>query len=244
MIRGLYSAGSAIEMAQLNQDLVAENLANASTPGYRRQSVSYAALQQALSASGQASAASTGTAQGSPSSGVFTSFAPGAVQQTGNPLDVALSGDGFFVLEGPNGPVYTRNGSFDVNARGELKSKSGMPVKGVGSRITIPTDATRIVIGKDGTVMADNTEVGRLQLAQFDDPKTLRRVGTTLFEGANPRAPAPGAVQVEQGFREGSNVQVVNEMVGMMIGMRQYEAAEKAMRALTDAVGQYTRPQA
>jgi flagellar basal body rod protein FlgG len=238
MIRGLYSADAAIETAQLNQELVAENLANAATPSYRRVGMLFAAPQ----AGDFDDTPDNRSIQGPRPGSLYTSFTPGSMQHTGNPLDVAISGDAFFVVDGPNGPLYTRNGAFNMNAQGELRTPSGLPVRGVGSRIVIPQNTTNIAIGKDGTVLADNVQVGQLQLAQFTDPNALRRAGTTLFEGPAPQTPTPGAATVEQGYREASNVQVVNEMVHMMFGMRQYEAAEKAMRALAETVGQHTKP--
>jgi len=194
-------------------------------------------LQSALS-SGM-----NGNVSGVRNAGVFTSFEPGPMQQTGNPLDLALSGNAFFVLEGPRGPVYTRNGSFELNSQGELQSKGGLKVRSQGGRLVIPNTTSTIRVTADGVVQADGSEVGRLELAQFSDPNQLQRAGPTLFDGATPRTPEAGTVQVNQGYREGSNVQVVQEMISMMLGMRQYEAAERAMRAMSEAVAQNTRPQ-
>ncbi|MBI3408000.1 MAG: flagellar hook basal-body protein [Planctomycetes bacterium] len=238
MIRGLYSASSAIDVASQNQDLIADNLANCTTPGYRRRGMTFDVLQAA------ANDGTSGNVSGVRNSGVFTSFEPGPMQQTGNPLDFALSGgDAFFVLEGPRGPVYTRNGSFELNSQGELQSKGGLRVRSQGGRLVIPNTASTIRVTSDGVVQADGSEVGRLELAQFTAPNQLQRAGPTLFDGATPRTPEPGTVQVNQGYREGSNVQVVQEMISMMIGMRQYEAAERAMRAMSEAVAQNTKPQ-
>lgn len=237
MLRGLYTAGSALQSAMLNQELVADNLANATTPGYRKQGMTFESLVSSAGASDQPS--------GTPGSGGtgYTSFEPGPLQPTGNPFDLALSGNVFFVLEGPNGPVYTRNGVFELNAQGELQTRSGLRVRGQGARLTIPADAPHVRITVDGGVLANGVEVGRLELATFDRPQELRRAGNTLFEGPAPRTPDPGSFRVEQGYREGSNVQMVQEMVTMMVGMRQYEAAERALRSLGEAVGNNTRPQ-
>ncbi len=239
MLRGLYQAGSALQTASLNQEAVAENLANATTPGYRAQGLVFESL---LAGDGAATAPAR-AARPPLNDGVYTNFEAGPLQLTGNPLDVALNGDAFFTLEGPHGPVYTRNGCFHLNGQGELQSASGMRVTGQGGAITIPPDAAEIRIGQDGVVYADGNEVGRFQLAQFDSDQALRRVGTTLFEGAGAKQPDPGSARVEQGYREGSNVQMVQEMISMMIGMRQYEAAERALRSLGEAIGNNTRPQ-
>jgi flagellar basal body rod protein FlgG len=238
MIRGLYSAATALDAATVNQDLVAENLANATTPGYRRHGLIYEAVQSATD-----SQVPGATLAGTRSAATYTNFDPGPIQHTGNPLDLIASGNVFFVLDGPNGPVYTRNGSFVRNAQGELQSRAGLPVRSNGGRIVIPPNATNISVTLDGAVMADNTELGRLQLAEFADPGVLQRAGTALFQGPQGPPPAPGTYRVEQGYKEGSNVQIVNEMVSMMIGMRQYEAADRAIRSMGEAMALNTRPQ-
>src|SRR5262249_19561024 len=224
----------------INQDVVAQNLANATTPGYRRQGLTFDALIPRTRNSNLTTSPGSST-ETKPT--LFTQFDAAPIQFTGNPLDVALSGDAFCVLEGPQGPVYTRNGVFELNQQGELQSKSGLRVLGQGSRIAVPADAGQITISHDGVVRANNLEIGRLRLATFTDPGSLQRVGDTLFAGGSPTTPGPGAVRVQQGYREGSNVQVINEMISMMLGMRQYEAAERAMRGLADAIGLNTKPQ-
>ncbi len=117
-------------------------------------------------------------------------------------------------------------------------------MQGQGGALAIPANTSSINIAGDGTVTANGTVVGQLQLATFTDPTALRRVGPTLFEGPAPQAPPPGSVRVEQGFRESSNVQPVQEMMSMMMGLRFYEAAQKAMQTMSDAIAQNTRPQA
>ena len=232
MLRGLYSAASAMEVTSRNQEIVAENLAHAVTPGYRRQGHIFEVVNQGINDNTPPRDLSDPR--------TFSHFESGPMQQTGNPFDLAIVGNGFFVLDGPNGPVYTRNGAFGLSPTGALVSHGGQfRVSGVN----LPPTASRISIGVDGTVTADGANVGQVQVATFARPEALRRVGTTLFQGDGPQSPPPGTVRVEQGFREGSNVQPVQEMVAMMLGLRHYEAAEKAMRALSDAIAQNTRMQ-
>ena len=243
MIRGMYSAASALQTAAANQEVVAENLAHAATPGYRRHGLLFAAYdalgQTSVPGAANSPIPQVGTA------GTFTQFESGPLQQTRNPLDVAITGNAFFAVDGPRGPLFTRNGTFQLNADGQLQTASGLRVRGQGGgSITIPRDARNIVVDRDGIVYADNAEAGRLQLATFPDLRALRRAGSTLFEGPAPQTPPPGTVRVEQGYREGANVQVVNEMVSMMLGMRYYEAAQRALRSLSDTVSQITRPDA
>jgi flagellar basal body rod protein FlgG len=241
MIRGLYSAATALNAVSQNQELVSENLANASVPGYRRHGLIFEVLPPE---SGTAPTPAGAELRGTRAAGGYTNFDAGPIQYTGSSLDLALSPNVYFVLDGPGGPLYTRNGTFRRSAGGELQSHSGLAVRGVGGRgIVVPPNAAQITVSQDGIVLADNVEVGRLQLAEFRDPSVLERAGTTLFQGPQGPPPQPGTFKVEQGYREGSNVQVVNEMVSMLTGMRYYEAAERALRALGEAVGLNTKPQ-
>lgn len=234
----MYSAASALDTAAANQELVAENLANAAVPGYRRQGLLFAAYNPL----GEIQEPNGMERSDVRSGGGFTQFEPGPVQQTGNPLDLAISGNAFFVLDGPNGPLYTRSGSFELNGQGQLQTTSGLRVRGQGGAITFPSNTANITVSREGILYAGGNEVGRLQLATFQDPSALQRAGPSLFEGPAPQTPTLGAVRVSQGYREGSNVQVVNEMISMMLGMRYYEAAERALRSLSDSTAQATRP--
>jgi flagellar basal-body rod protein FlgF len=259
MLQGYYSAASGMSAALQNQDILAQNLAHGTVPGYRRQSLSFAEFTSPTGATSDTTI--NQSLYGAEVAQSSTSYAAGPYQQTGNPLDCAIQGDGFFVLDGPNGPLYTRNGQFQINPAGQLVTSSGYVVTGSNGQLNIPTNAAQIDIAQDGTVSADNVTVGQLRMAWFKDQSQLQRVGTTLFsapDGITPQissfgtTPLPAAdgvtpqmssTWVRQGYREGSNVQVVNEMVQMIAGMRQYEAAAKAMRSLSDAMQQRTSAQ-
>jgi flagellar hook-basal body protein len=117
-------------------DVVAQNLANFDMPGYRGQDMIFETFD--LSGGNSAPGHETGDILGTRPTGVYNVFEPGAYQFTANAFDVAISGQGFFVVDGPNGPLYTRNGTFEINAQGELQTKSGLPVAGAGGRIVIP----------------------------------------------------------------------------------------------------------
>jgi flagellar basal body rod protein FlgG len=169
----------------------------------------------------------------------YSTFTPGDIQFTGNPLELAIDGDGFFVLDGPKGPLYTRNGQFMLNASGQLVTPGGLMLAGDGGgALSIPANAAKIIVSQDCTVSADNTPIGRIRLASFVDPGQLVRAGTTLFEAPPGVGAQASTASIRQGYREGSNVQVVHEMVQMIAGMRQYEAAAKALRSLSDATQQ------
>jgi flagellar basal-body rod protein FlgF len=234
MLQGYYSAASGMRAALENQDVLAANLAHASVPGYRRQSLSFEAFAAPIDPAN----APTTPLHGTKSAQTYTTFTAGDTQYTGNPLEVAIQGDGFFVLDGPNGPLYTRNGQFLLNKQGELVSHNGSRVSGDGGPLRIPPTAANISIAQDGTVQADDASIGKLRVVSFDDPRQLVRAGTTLFAAPAGVEPRTSDAAVRQGYREGSNVQVVNEMVHMISGMRQYEAAAKALRSLSDAMQQ------
>ncbi len=238
MLQGYYSAASGMSAALQNQDILAQNLAYAPVPGYRRQMLSF---EEFVTPSSAAGAPTTNPPlHGEQVARNSSSFAAGTYQHTGNPLECAIQGDGFFVLNGPDGPLYTRNGQFHLNADGELVSANGYPVGGSNGPLRIPANAGQIQIAQDGTITADDIPVGQLRLASFDDVNQLQRVGATLFAAPAGVEPQTSTALVRQGYREGSNVQVVQEMVQMIAGLRQYEAAAKALRSLSDAMQQRT----
>ena len=238
MIRGFYSAATALDVAARNQEMVAQNLAHATVPGYRSQALAFETFERTLADSSDAAGLGTRT------SAEFTRFDPGAYQQTGNTLDVAIQGEGFFTVEGPKGPLYTRDGVFSLNSKGEILTTGGNKVLGTGGPLRVPAEATKITITQTGTVSADGAEVGRLRLVAFANLADLQRAGTTLFEAPRGVEPKTLEVKVTQGMRESSNVEVVGEMVTMIAGMRHYEACQHTLRALSDAIEQLTRPQA
>jgi flagellar basal-body rod protein FlgF len=225
MIRGLYSAATALQ----------------DRPGYRRQVLAAATFEQELPAGAaeQPGAAPLGTRAGA----VSSVFEAGSYLHTGNPLDVAVRGDAFLVLQGPDGPVYTRDGVLQLTPDGNLQSATGLPVSSGQGKLTIPAGTRQITIGQDGTVSADRAVIGRIQLARFADPSRLRPLNAALFEAPPGVASESNTGTLLQGYRESSNVHVVNEMVSMIAGLRHYEAAQRALRALGDAVANNTRGQ-
>jgi flagellar basal-body rod protein FlgF len=238
MIRGLYSSAGSLQTAERNQEVIAHNLANANMPGFRRQLVAFEACAQELQSNGSQMASHNSI--GSPGHRPITVFEPGALHATERPLDLALKGNGFFVVDGPNGPLYTRNGGFELSTEGVLQTGNRLPVSGTSGQISIPQGTARIQIREDGTVLADDSEIGRLKLASFSDESKLEQAGTTLFAAPAGVSPLESQAMVQQGYLETSNVQVVDEMVRMIAGMRMYEASQRAMQAISDSVEQRT----
>ena len=248
MIRALYSAASGLEAQQLNIDVIANNLANVNTAGFKQSRAEFQdLLYQNVRASGAASSASTefpvGLQVGLGSRPVATSrlFTQGDFKQTGSPLDLVIEGQGFFQVRLPNGETaYTRAGSFHLNREGALTTSDGALVD---PQITIPPDALTITIAPDGTVsvtqpsQAQAQQVGAIQLASFPNPAGLNSIGKNLFlpttssgEATTGTPGENGIGTVNQGFLEQSNVSVVEEMVNMIVGQRAYEVNSKVVK--------------
>ncbi len=247
MIRSLWIAKTGMEAQQTQLDAISNNLANVSTNGYKKshavfEDLMYQNLRQAGGNSSEQTTLPTGLQLGLGTRAVATarSFAQGSLQQTTNPLDVAVKGNGFFEIQLPDGTTgYTRDGSFQVSAQGQLVTNNGYTVN---PGITIPTNAQSVTIGADGTVsvalpgQALPQTIGQLQLASFVNPAGLEPKGQNLYAetaaSGTPNAAAPGTNgmgQLQQGFVETSNVNVVEELVSMIQTQRAYELNSKAI---------------
>jgi flagellar basal-body rod protein FlgG len=226
-------------------DVTANNLANASTPGYRSSDTIQRAFpsmliqrMERMGSAGRVQRANIGELGiGVTLDGTYTSFAPGGLRQTDNPLDVALlEPEVFFTIATDDGLRYTRNGSFQLNAAGELVDRSGNPV--LGTRGPIYVRGTEVVIDQDGYIYVDDRLVDRLSIAAFTEPQMLERQAGQYF-AALPEAGAyvPEEFTVLQGQLEQSNVNIVTELVKMINVQRAYEANQKAVRAADDTLG-------
>jgi len=248
MIRSLWIAKTGLDAQQTQLDVISNNLANVSTNGFKRaravfEDMLYQNLRQPGSQSSQNSVVPTGLMVGTGVRPVATArmFTQGNLQQTGNNLDVAINGQGFFQVQNPDGTVgYTRDGSFQRDANGVMVTSNGHPLQ---PSITIPANALSVTIGSDGTVgvtvpgSAAVQHVGNIQLANFVNPGGLQPQGQNLFSetaaSGSPQTAAPGANGVgvlNQGYVETSNVNVVEEMVSMIQTQRAYEINSKAIQ--------------
>jgi flagellar basal-body rod protein FlgG len=247
MLRSLSIAKTGLEAQQTQLDAITNNLANVGTNGYKRsravfEDLMYQNMRQAGGASTQQTSLPTGLQLGSGVRAVATSrnFSQGSLTQTGNNLDLAINGQGFFQVQMPDGTTaYTRDGAFQVDATGQMVTSSGYPVS---PAITMPANTTSITIGKDGIVSATvsgsatPTQAGQLQLANFINPAGLDPKGGNLFAetaaSGNPQTGNPGANSLgvlNQGMVESSNVNVVEELVSMIQTQRAYEINSKAI---------------
>jgi flagellar basal-body rod protein FlgF len=237
MIRGLYGAASALDAAFQSQDTFAQNIAHATVPGYRRVGLSFQPFNVAFDQ------AREGSALGTQPMVSYTDFRPGAHAYSGKPLDLALDGDGFFVVRGPDGPVYTRDGSFTRDTDGQLLTRGGQPVLGTNGPITLPATPGDLKVDSSGTLRLGPAVLGQLRLVKFDDPSKLIRSGTTSFTAPDGMEPKDSTATVRQGYREAANLEVATEMVNMIRGARYFEAAQRVLRTLSDSVQLNTRPQ-
>lgn len=243
MTRGVYTAAAGMLASQAAQDAIAQNLANAGTTGYKedipRFELFEQALTQRLSSSGSASVGGLGSGAGLKDE--TTNFADGGLQKSGNPLDVALTGDAALAVQTPQGIRLTRDGSLSLDARGTLVQLNGNAVV-LGDNnqpIRIPAKARDIVISPRGDVSADGVRVGRLRLAGLSQADKPVKMGDNQFSVQTIR-PASASATVRQGYLEASNVNVVKEMVQMISIMRAYETNQKMLQAEDDATGKAT----
>src|ERR1700722_15576498 len=241
---------------ELNLDTIANNLANSSTTGFRQSSLEFQdMLYQNLITPGAAQSPTTVSAGlqvglGTRPAATEVIMTQGELNQTANPLDVAIEGNGFFQVQRPDGTIaYTRAGQFQLNSQGTIVTSDGDPIL---PNITIPPNATAVTITQYGVVNAtlsgqqNPSQLGQLQLATFANPEGLESQGANLFSetlsSGQPVLDVPGGTQglgtLQQGYLENSNVDVVTEFVQMVLAQRAYESNSKVIRAADDMYSQ------
>ena len=162
--------------------------------------------------------------------GIYTDFSEGSIKETGNSLDLAINGEGFFVVNTPDGPRYTRSGNFSLNGANMLSTQDGYPVMGENGPVII--EGGTVTIDPDGRVIVDGEEVNRLRIVDFPKPYNLKKIGNNLFE-ADGAIPATN-YSISQGFLEMSNVDQIKEMVSMIEILRGYESYRKVINAIDE----------
>lgn len=241
MTGGVSDLARAMVALERRADVAATNLANASTDGFRRLVVVATSgppvpvLRQdgiALAALGDLTGPPSGPAD-------VVDLRPGPLERTGNPLDLALDGPGWFVVLTPQGTAYRRTGSFHVDQDGRVVDALGNPlgVEGPGGAVplVVPAGAEHLTVSQDGTVSADGTVLGRLDVVLPPRPQDLVPGGGGLYRGPRAQPAPPGAVRVVTGAREASNVSPVPELVGLIEIERAYQSAQQAIQ-VWDAV--------
>jgi flagellar basal-body rod protein FlgF len=234
MVNGLYTASRAMSNILSKQDINAQNLANTNTNGFKlARLVNTAEVTVGRNEDGQLKQKEYQSL-----SEVRTSFVQGPMVSTGNKFDLALSSSGFFTVEGNDGTRYTRNGGFSLNSLGDLVTLSGKRVlDSDGAPINIKGDTVQFM--EDGGIFVDGKKTGNLGIVDFADTKQLEYGQDGLFGNRDPEGNAqrpPAAVNVREGFLEGSNVDPISTMVTMMSEFRNYEADQKALKAIDDTL--------
>ena len=258
MFRALYTAATGMTAQEMNLDNIANNLSNSSTAGFRQRRLQFQdMLYQNIVVPGSAATQQTTVANGLQIGLGVRPVASEVIQtegdlsSTGNPLDLAIQGQGFFQVKLPSGQMaYTRSGTFHLDAQGNVVTSDGNPLQ---PGITIPTNATSISIGTDGTVTVQvpgqttAQQVGTLQLAMFPNPGGLdSSMGQNLFLPTTASGEAvtgtPGGTEglgtIQQGYQEGSNVDVVEAFVDMILAQRSYESNSRVIKAADEMLQQ------
>lgn len=238
MLPGIYNAAKAMQFAEHQHEVSAHNLAHMNSPGHRRQVLTHHEFNSYLN--GERTPPPTPNKSGDLYEGLTTDFSAGPMKATGRPLDVAIEGEGFYAVEGPQGTLYTRNGAMYVSEEGELVTNDNLPFLGQNGPLVVPpnTSSESLLITHDGNVYAGETLVGQLQLAVPADPNDLRKVGETLYAANADATVETVEGNFRQGFLEQSNVTPVHELVNLLVASRHYEAAQKTLNAMSDALQQ------
>ncbi len=229
----------ALQTLSRAQDVTANNLANINTPGYKAQKLFYQAFQKAVN----------GQQVDVPDTLETASSVSGEMQKTNNPLDMAINGKGFFLVNYDGRSVLSRNGRFHVDSKGFLRDSNDAYVQGKAGSIYIPelrsgaTNAadTKVQISKDGTIRINGAVVDQLQLASVQDYQNLSRLNNsymTTKDGSNPLPDTQSTVS--QGFYESSNVDPLKEMISMTTNMRLFETQQRTMQTMDQILGKVT----
>ncbi len=248
MIRALWTAATGMQGQQTNIDVIANNLANVNTVGFKRSRADFEDLiYQTQKEAGVNTTTNTveptgiQIGLGTQLADVSKNFMQGSLQETGNPLDLAIQGNGFFQITMPDGTIaYTRAGDFKLDNNGRIVTTDGYPLS---PEITVPQDTTSISVGNDGTIsvmeagQTTPTQLGQIQLAFFPNPAGLKAIGQNLYvqtvSSGTPTLGTPGINglgTINQGYLEMSNVSVVQEMVDMIAAQRAYETNAKVIQ--------------
>jgi flagellar basal-body rod protein FlgF len=224
------SAASGMRARMESLEMLANNLANASTGGYKSDREFYG-----LYVSPDAATAEEDGITGSPDhlpviESQYTDYSQGIIRATGSPLDFALSGRGFFAVNGPTGPLYTRNGSFRLSASGKLITSDGFDVLGKGGKPIQSRSNSPLEVGLDGAILQDGQSLGQIETFSFDEPVQLGKQGMNYFHQIDPKTtPGASSAEIHQGKLESSNVGSADSAVRLISVMRQFEMLSKAV---------------
>ncbi len=233
MLKGIYNTASSMVPRMRKQEVIANNMANAETVGYKKDSLFLRVFkkEQEVSLKGLQPAWEVRMIDK-----LYTDYSGGSLEATGRELDLALQSEGFFTVLTPNGEAYTRNGAFSLGPDGSLVNSDGYPVLADGGPVILT--GNKVAFGNDGQITVDDQAIGKLRIVDFEDPDAVRKVSGTLYalnEGATPITPP--SVNVRQGYLEKSNVDILREMVEMIDTYRMFETGQKMIQIQDDTLG-------
>jgi len=225
------AAASGMRSRLESLDMLANNLANSSAPGFKADREFYNLYVSTDAQDGSDQPATTSPLIESK----WTDFNQGTLTPTSNPLDVAITGKGFFTVTSPQGTLFTRDGSFKLSVQGQLQTQEGYAVQDSQGKPIILDPSKKTDIGTDGTVRQERVDVAQINLVDFSNPQTLAKQGQNYFFADNGNTPAPASgAEVQQGNLESANFQTAESAVRLITVMRQFESLQKAMSVGTD----------
>lgn len=231
MLNGIYTLARGMVAAEKGKDVLASNLANADTVGFKSQDTIIHSfpdvLMKCIDETGEKVIGSKGT--GSQVIQTFTNFEGGQLQKTENPLDVAIAGAGFMAVQTPQGIAYTRSGHFSLNSLGQLVTQDGHAV--LGENGPIETNGKPLRIGEDGSVQLNGVTIDQLEVVDFDDLQKLERLGNNLYRASQGVNQIQADGMIRQGYVERSNVNVIQGMTQMITAARLYEMSQKTIQS-------------
>lgn len=232
----LFQSAAALNATSRWQEAISENLASASIPGFKKQDISFDAVQ-----SGVEALAKSQNKVGLPNASAQTNFSQGEMKFTGVNTDVGIDGKGFFEIQMPNGSLgYTRDGEFQINAQGQLVTKTGNMVVTQGGAFTIDrNDPSPVVISATGDISQGGVRKGKLKIVEFNDPHLLTQTGGGVFIANNPNLVSTTVAQpsLRDGFLEAANTSPVSEMANLISAMRSFETTQKTIQMNDDRMG-------
>lgn len=236
MIKGIYSSASAMIPRIRQQEVIANNIANVTTPGFKKDSVFVSELSSA-----QRRGIATKSDWETPMiDQVYTDQSQGSFDKTGNMLDLAIDGDGFFVIQNEDGTeALTRNGSFTTNDSGSLVNSFGETVMGTGGPIQLP--AGDVSVSGDGIISVNGVQLTTLKIASVENPAQLNKVGGKFFIPEGIELTTAVNFAVRQGYLESSNVDIITQMVEMISSYRNYESDAQALKAQDESLEKLIR---
>ncbi len=229
MLDGIYATAAGLEAYTKRQEVIATNLANINTNGFKRNITDFETILERIAGYEDTE---------SLRANVDIDFSEGNLEYTGSSLDIAIDGEGFFTIEAGEGLRYTRNGQFQLSSSGEIVTSSGDRLLGSGGPLRIPRGSSEIRIDTGGTVNVDNRVIGDLLITNFEQPSLLIPKDKSLFEAPITVIPDTNYTdfKIAQGYLERANVNVVMEMVTMIENMRNFEASSNVMKNFSDTM--------